>query len=369
MLRFPLRVVLSATILAIGLVGCAQKTPQTEQSKPTRGQQYKDGLFTQPLLPVKQVNSSQTPVNAADFSRQVENIKFGSSSLHGKNAQTYADLYRWLDAGADPKKLAQFGVRPYQMSGGDNYGNVMFTGYYTPVLKARHRPEGIYRFPLYKLPKGNARFTREQIYNGALQGKGLELAYSASLLDNFMMEVQGSGYVDFENGEPLVYFGYSGKNGYGYTSIGKVLIEQGEVPREKMSLAAISEWVNTHTPAQARELFEQNRSYVYFTSRAATPVVGASGIPLVAKASVAADKRLIPAGSVLLAEIPELNTQGEWTGKHHLRLMLALDVGGAVKGNHFDIYHGVGDEAGREAGFYQHFGRVWVLKSPQDGLL
>ncbi|MGL5310384.1 MAG: murein transglycosylase A, partial [Plesiomonas shigelloides] len=225
------------------------------------------------------------------------------------------------------------------------------------------------RYPLYALPKGNARFTRAEIYNGALQGKGLVLAYSASMLDNFMMEVQGSGYVDFGNGEPLAYFGYAGKNGYAYTSIGRVLIDRGEVPREQMSLDAIRKWANTHTPQQVQELFEQNQSYVYFEPRAAAPVVGASGIPLVAKASVAGDKSLIPPGSVLLAEVPLLDGQGRFTGKHEMRLMLALDVGGAVKGNHFDIYHGVGDDAGKEAGFYQHFGRVWVLKSPADGRL
>ncbi len=350
--------------LLLALAGCAPKAPPTD-----RGQQYKDGEITQPLKPVAQVNSRLLPQNQNEFSQQVENVKFGSPSLLFRQQHTYADIYRWLDAGADPRKLAQFGLQPYLMAGGDNQGNVLFTGYYTPVLQARHKPDAVYRYPLYALPKGNARFTRAEIYNGALQGKGLELAYSASMLDNFMMEVQGSGYVDFGNGEPLAYFGYAGKNGYAYTSIGRVLIDRGEVPREQMSLDAIRKWANTHTPQQVQELFEQNQSYVYFEPRAAAPVVGASGIPLVAKASVAGDKSLIPPGSVLLAEVPLLDGQGRFTGKHEMRLMLALDVGGAVKGNHFDIYHGVGDDAGKEAGFYQHFGRVWVLKSPADGRL
>ncbi|MGL5119680.1 MAG: murein transglycosylase A, partial [Plesiomonas shigelloides] len=223
--------------LLLALAGCAPKAPPTD-----RGQQYKDGEITQPLKPVAQVNSRLLPQNQNEFSQQVENVKFGSPSLHFRQQHTYADIYRWLDAGADPRKLAQFGLQPYLMAGGDNQGNVLFTGYYTPVLQARHKPDAVYRYPLYALPKGNARFTRAEIYNGALQGKGLELAYSASMLDNFMMEVQGSGYVDFGNGEPLAYFGYAGKNGYAYTSIGRVLIDRGEVPREQMSLDAIRKW-------------------------------------------------------------------------------------------------------------------------------
>ncbi len=69
---------------------------------------------------------------------------------------------------------------------------------------------------------------------------------------------------------------------------------------------------------------------------------GASAVPLIAKASVASDRSLIPAGTTLLAEVPLLDNKGKFTGKYEMRLMVALDVGGAIKGQHFDMYQGIG---------------------------
>ncbi len=200
------------------------------------------------------------------------------------------------------------------------------------------------------------------IYAGALQGQGLELGYSASMLDIFMMEVQGSGFVHYEDNDQLQYFAYNGKNGHRYVSIGKVLIEQGEVSREKMSLKAIENWVKQQDEATVQELLEQNPSYVFFQPQESLDVMGTAGIPLQAHASVAADREYLPMGSVLLAEIPQLDSEGNWNGQHVLKLLLALDTGGAVKKNHLDLYHGMGGtKAGIDAGHYKHFGRVWKL--------
>ncbi len=181
-----------------------------------------------------------------------------------------------------------------------------------------------------------------------------------------MMEVQGSGYVDYGDGRPLTFFGYAGKNGHAYRSIGKVLIDRGEVARADMSMQAIRQWAENHSEAEVRELLEQNPSFVFFKPVMYAPVKGASAVPLIAKASVASDKSLIPPGTTLLAEVPLLDDQGKFTGKYQMRLMVALDVGGAIKGQHFDIYQGIGHEAGQAAGFYNHYGRVWVLKNAQS---
>ncbi len=90
-------------------------------------------------------------------------------------------------------------------------------------------------------------------------------------------------------------------------------------------------------------------------------MIGAAGIPLLPMAAVAADKTLLPMGTPILAEVPLLDKEGNWTGKHQLRLLIALDVGGAVKKGHLDLYHGMGEKAGVAAGHYKHFGRVWKL--------
>ena len=351
-------------ILAL-LAGCS--------SKPTdRGQQYKDGKLSQPFALVNQPNAQGAPVNARDFAEQVRQIQLASGGLFNRNRSTYQAIESWLVSGGNTRQLRRFGVDAWQMEGTDDYGNVQFTGYYTPVIEARHTRQGEFQYPIYRMPprkRGRKLPSRAEIYNGALDSRYV-IAWSNSLIDNFMMDVQGSGYVDFGDGRPLTFFGYGGKNGWAYHSIGKELIDRGEVKREDMSMQAIREWAQNHSYPEVRALLETNASFVFFKPEEYTPVRGASAVPLVAKASVASDRSLIPPGTVLLAEIPQLNDQGKFNGKYRMRLMVALDVGGAIKGQHFDIYQGIGPGAAQLAGFYNHYGRVWVLKSaPGTGLL
>ncbi|CNF13388.1 murein transglycosylase A [Yersinia mollaretii] len=352
---------LSGIMIAV-LAGC--------QSRPTdRGQQYKDGHLEQPLELVNEPNATGKPVNAKDYSDQVKVINQSSPGLYGRNSSTFNAVENWMLSGADTSKLNLFGLNAYQMEGVDNFGNVQFTGYYTPVLQARYTPQGEFRYPLYRMPakgKKGRLPDRASIYAGALDSRNLVIAYTNSLVDNFMMEVQGSGYVDYGDGRPLTFFGYAGKNGHAYRSIGKVLIDRGEVAKADMSMQAIRHWAETHSEAEVRELLEQNPSFVFFKPEMYAPVKGASAVPLIAKASVASDRSLIPAGTTLLAEVPLLDNQGKFTGQYQMRLMVALDVGGAIKGQHFDIYQGIGHEAGQAAGFYNHYGRVWVLKNAQS---
>ncbi|WP_237385913.1 murein transglycosylase A [Xenorhabdus sp. Sc-CR9] len=344
------------------LSGCHRPTEQ--------GQQYKDGHFTQDLQLVNTPNAQGWPVNAKDFATQVNFISKSSPRLYNNNRETFDAIKNWMLSGGDTRYLNEFGLSAYQMEGQDNYGNVKFTGYYTPVLQARHIKQGNFKYPLYSMPP-KSRFglpNRAAIYRGALNKKFI-IGYSNSLMDNFMMEVQGSGYVDFGDDQPLTFFGYGGKNGHPYRSIGKVLIDHGEVPSQNMSMKMIRQWGERNSETEVRELLEKNPSFVFFKPEPYTFVRGASAVPLVAKASVASDRSLIPPGTALLAEIPVLDNMGKFTGQYRMRLMVALDVGGAIKGHHFDIYHGVGDKAGEMAGFYNHYGRVWVLKKASSGFL
>jgi Membrane-bound lytic murein transglycosylase len=176
------------------------------------------------------------------------------------------------------------------------------------------------------------------------------------------MEVQGSAYLDFEDGLPLVFFSYAGKNGHSYSSIGRILVEQGEIAKEDMSIQAIKNWAKNKSEKQIKELLIQNRSFVFFKPQYNAEVKGAAAVPLVANASVASDKSLIPTGSVILVDVPLLDSDGQYRGRREVRLMVALDVGGAIKGHHFDLYLGIGDKAGEQAGYYNHFGRAWLIK-------
>ncbi len=118
----------------------------------------------------------------------------------------------------------------------------------------------------------------------------------------------------------------------------------------------------SENPSRLQALLERNESYVYFKNDPYGKVKGAAGVPLVPMASLAADRNVVPLGSLLLVEVPQMDKHGNWTGEHQMYLMVALDVGGAVKGHHFDLYRGIGDDAGHIAGLSKHYGRVWVLQ-------
>ena len=139
-------------------------------SKPTdRGQQYKDGKLSQPFSLVNQPDAVGAPINAGDFSEQVYQIRNASPRLYGAQSSVYNAVQDWLRAGGDTRNMRQFGIDAWQMEGADNYGNVQFTGYYTPVIRARHTRQGEFQYPIYRMPPKRGRLpSRAEIYAGAL---------------------------------------------------------------------------------------------------------------------------------------------------------------------------------------------------------
>ncbi|MCE2594847.1 murein transglycosylase A [Motilimonas cestriensis] len=359
------KLIVSISAPIIFLSACATAPKPQEPVELKFGKQESNQLFTKVLNPVPKVVSDK-PRDYSLFSLQMNKVKEKSPNLVRRYNGLYQQVENWAEQNGDPASLSQFGIQAAQMGGGDGQGNVLFTGYFSPVMKIRHQADSVYKYPLYGMPNCQQHCpSRAQIYAGALANQGLEIGYSKSLLDNFMLEVQGSGFVYFEDGGDKQYFAYAGKNGHGYTSIGKVLIERGEVAKQDMSLEAIKNWAAKQDESTLRELLEQNPSFVFFKANTELDVIGAAGIPLQGGAAVAADRAYLPMGSVILAEVPQLDAKGIWTGHHVLKLLMVLDTGGAVKKNHLDLYHGLGVQAGRNAGYYKHFGRVWLLTTGQ----
>ncbi len=105
-------------------------------------------------------------------------------------------------------------------------------------------------------------YTREEIVAGALEGRGLELLYLDDPVELFYMQVQGSGVVRLPDGSAN-RLTYAGKNGYPYTSIGKLLVERGEIAKGAANMTAVKAWLHAD-PARGRALMEENRSYVFF---------------------------------------------------------------------------------------------------------
>ena len=250
----------------------------------------------------------------------------------------------------------------HQIWGEDERGNVHFTGYFTPVLKVKKQRDSIFQFPLYQYPKGweGTLPTRKEIdEEGALDGRNLEIVFAKSKLDIYVMQVQGSGIVEFPNGEKKL-LAYSGSNKHPYRSIGKFMIEQGYTTKEHVSLKSIQKYFLQH-PEQLDSILYINPSYIFFSPKDRIAPQGAGNVPLTSNHSVAVDKNYIPLGSCLLASVPILDANRNFS-HHEYRVLLAQDIGGAIKGSgHVDLYSGIGSNAKFNASNLHHYGRIWLL--------
>jgi membrane-bound lytic murein transglycosylase A len=281
----------------------------------------------------------------------------GRAVSNGDLAALIPRLVQALDGGRPIAEVAD----AYLLQG-DGQGNVRFTSYFTPTLAVSPIATDRYRVPVYRKPAGDTLPTRKEIDAGALAGRGLELAWTDSAVDLFFLQVQGSGYGQYEDGRRTL-FSYGGKNGHPYASIGKYLVAQGEIPVERISMASIRQWLAAH-PDRQREVLEVNSSYNFFVAGGAA-VIGSGGVPLTPMRSVAADSAILPLGSVIMIEMPILAKDGT-LDHHEARMMVVQDRGGAIKGtNRIDIYAGGGGEAAAFAGQMKHFGRVWLLLPKQ----
>ncbi|HOX94681.1 MAG TPA: MltA domain-containing protein, partial [Syntrophales bacterium] len=278
----------------------------------------------------------------------------------------------------------------YRASGSGIKGAVLFTGYYEPVLKASMVETAQYRYPIYRAPKdllfinlekfrerykgerlvariGKGEivpyYSREEIDGeGALKGRGLEIAWFADPVDIFFLHIQGSGKVCPVDGN-CFQVSYALANGRPYRSIGKYLMEQGKVPPGGMSAQAIKEHLREN-PDELSEILNYNESYVFFRTVKEGPV-GSLDIPVTAGRSIATDQTLFPRGALAFIRTrkPLVDNRGQvsaWTS--FSRFVLNQDTGGAIVGpGRVDLFFGTGSEAGAVAGYMKEEGELYFL--------
>lgn len=287
-----------------------------------------------------------------------------------------------------PRTFFERHFRPVSIARlGDSHG--FLTGYYEPVLEGSRTRTTEFSVPVYGRPadlismapaedtnfsnKGAvyrrdgtgalvSYFDRAAIEDGALEGRGLEICWLKDPIDAFFMQIQGSARVRLQDGSVL-RLNYAAHNGYPYTPVGRILVDQGQVPREEMSMDRIRQWMQAN-PDGAKELRRQNRSFVFFREAKLQPgeeAVGGQGIPLAAGRSVAVDRKLHAYGTPFWIEA-ELPLRAVQSTDRFRRLMIAQDTGSAIVGPaRADIYFGAGTEAGTVSGRIRHPGRFVML--------
>lgn len=297
-----------------------------------------------------------------DYTQQFDNI-----SLNLTDLETTIDLLLlWQQT--YPQGLEEH-LNAYQLSGKDGRGNVKFTGYFTPELKVRKRKSKHYPHPIYAYPKDwkGQLPTRQQIDGeGVLKGRGLELAYTKHLADIYYMQLQGSGLVKYSNGQHK-YFGFAASNRHPYSSIGKHIKNNESIPLKNISMEGVKSYLK-YNPDKVADILFTNPSYVFFEASNSQPL-GAGHVPLTSDYSIAVDPKYIPLGSCLLAAVPVMDAEGDFS-HHQYQFLLAQDIGGAIRGNgHIDVYYGIGEAGKQKAMEMHHYGQLWLLlPKPSDEL-
>ena len=286
-----------------------------------------------------------------------------------------------LDAGAKGEEInglvrAYFDV--YESIGCDDEGTVLFTGYYTPVLEGSFQRTEEFRYPLYKIPDDlvkdpNGRTlgrrgpdgrltdfpTRAEIEDSGMLD-GHELIWLSDPFEAYIAHVQGSAKVRLPDGE-IVTVGYAGTSGHEYRSIANLLIEEGRIPSDRMSLAAMIDYFSAH-PEDVAKYVHQNPRYVFFRISDGRPR-GSLNEPAIPWRTIATDKSIFPRASLTFIDtsLPQMNER-EVVIRPYGGFALDQDTGGAIRApGRCDVYMGEGDQAGRLAGQTYQEGRLYYL--------
>jgi membrane-bound lytic murein transglycosylase A len=274
----------------------------------------------------------------------------------------------------------------YRIVAPDGATEGLVTGYYEPILKGRRTRAGAFRHPVYGVPDDLIVVDLAELHpelrnlrlRGRLQGQRLvpyyargeidgattfparPLAWVTDAVELFFLQIQGSGLIEFAPGD-RVRLGFAEQNGHPYRSLGRYLVDRGELKIEQSSMQAIKAW-GTANPEKLQEALNANPSYVFFRELPAPSgphdgPPGALGAPLSPGYSAAVDPRFIPLGAPLF-----LATTYPLSSRPLERLVMAQDTGGAIRGAiRADFFWGTGDEAGTQAGRMRQQGRMWVL--------
>ncbi len=286
----------------------------------------------------------------------------------------------------------------------ESEADVLFTGYYQPVVEGSLEKTAEYRYPIYgrpadliearlnsfrdHLPSGLAEelarervlgrveasrfvpyFSRHDIETlGRLNGKGYELAWGKDPVDLFFLHIQGSGLLRLQDGR-LLQLNYAASNGRPYTSIGQLLVERGKIPYKDVSMQSLRRYLKDN-PDERGTVFSANERFVFFRFLEDGPI-GSLGVTLTPERSIATDARLFPKGALafIVTQRPVLDKDGnlvKW--EPFSRFVLNQDTGSAIRGfKRVDLYFGAGPEAAALAGQMNSKGKLYFLMKKRMG--
>ncbi len=287
------------------------------------------------------------------------------------------------DDDAAAKQFFESAFTPYLVISVDGGDSGLVTGYYEPIIDGTKSRDADHRYPIFGVPEDlivvdlatvnpdlrNMRlrgrldgrrlipyYSRAEIDSRSGDFRAPVIAWTADPVELFFLQIQGSGQVRLPDGVRL-RIGFADQNGHPFRSMGRYLVERGEMSLDQASMQGIKAWAAAN-PHKLQEALNANPSYVFFRELPAQEgPSGALGVPLTAEYSLAVDRRFVPLGApVYLATTYPLSEE------RLERLMAAHDTGGAIRGPvRADFFWGSGPDAGALAGRMRQPGRMWLL--------
>ena len=289
---------------------------------------------------------------------------------------------------AAARRFFETRFRPFRIAPDSGHG--FLTGYYEPLVAGSLVETGAFRWPILARPRDLLSFAASETpadFPEGLAGAKQEsdgslvpyddreaierarrdpIVWVRDAVEAFLIQVQGSAQVELPDGR-RVRLAYDGRNGLPYSSIGRILIETGEIAESAMSLERLKAWLRAAGLGEGEpglDLMRRNRSFVFFRlvedfDPELGPVAG-GGAALTPLRSIAIDRSLFSYGLPFFIEA-DLPWADE-APRPFRRLMIAQDTGSAIVGPaRADIFFGGGDEAGALAGAIRQPGAFTVL--------
>ncbi|RXK13570.1 peptidoglycan N-acetylmuramoylhydrolase [Halarcobacter mediterraneus] len=298
-----------------------------------------------------------------------------------KRAKRYELFEKACEKANDYENGSQFFTEnfvAYELYNNDGTDTGVITGYYEPLLKGSLTQSEKYKYPIYKTPDDMYIVDLSSIYpelkkyrlRGKIKGNRIipyddrekindrddleAICYVDDRFDLFFLHIQGSGKVQLENGD-ILNIGYANQNGHKYKGIGGMLLKEGVLKGYGASMQGIKAYLKDN-PKRVDEILHANKSYIFFSKRG-QGATGALGTELVAQRNLAVDRKYIPLGMPVF-----INTKNSVTQEKIDRLMVAADVGGAIKGEiRADFFYGNGKDAEVYAGGMKEQGKLTIL--------
>jgi membrane-bound lytic murein transglycosylase A len=377
-------------VVCVVLVGCASRVPSPVEFPLRTVPPGEWPALVDDLDPEGLIAAMEHSLSYFDALDQDRVFTFGDHDrTAGQLAAGVRRFQQLVRDEPDPQRLTRALKEEFVLLrsvGRDGRGEVLYTGYYEPLLEARREAEPPFEHPVYGIPDDLVTVDleafglerppravvgrvedhelirypdRAEIAFGGLEAPALVLGYLADPVDVFFLQVQGSGTLIFPDGTRL-RAGFAVSNGWEYRSIGRLLIDDGLIPREEMSMQAIRAYLADH-PEETERVLSYNPSYVFFRPlESEGGPLGCYGVPVTAGRSIATDRRLFPAPIVAWIE-------GTMPGRHGEQLRFSRfavnqDTGGSIRGpGRVDLFIGAGDEAAETAGRMNDPGRLYLF--------